>query len=185
MPMSEPIVEMPPVPDQPLAPPQQWPAASPVFGEPAEPVADPAPPAPEPELALLPNPLRHDLPSGGWVELRDLSGLKARDHKAILRGINETDMTKAMSFGVDMTDGLMTVMVTAWSLPYGADWAIPSLCIMRDAITGTPVVLDDMRAGDYAALEALVLPAMKVLFPKKADPSDVEDPASPTAPASA
>lgn len=183
--MSEPIVEMPPVPDQQVGPPQQWPAAEPVFGEPAEPVAEPAPPAPEPELALLPNPNRHGLPSGGWVELRDLSGLKARDHKAILRGMGNPDPNKAMSFGIDMTDGLISTMITGWSLPYGQDWAIPSLCIMRDPITGTPVVLDDMQAADYAALEELMLPAQKVLFPKKADPTDVENPASPTAPASA
>lgn len=177
--MSDPIVEMPPTPVE------QWPAGQPVFGEPAEPLAEAAPPAPETQPALIPNPLRHDLPSGGWVELRDLDGLKARDHKAILRGIGETDLTKVMSFGVDMTDGLMSVMVTAWSLPYGPDWAIPSLCLMRDPITGTPVVLDDMTAADYATLETLVLPAQKILFPAKADPTDAENPASPTAPANA
>lgn len=176
--MSDPIVEMPPTPDgaQPVG---SWPAAV----EPLSVAAEPAPQEAQP--ALIDNPNRHALPSGGWVELRDLSTLKARDHKQILRGIGETDLNKKMSFGVDMTDGLMSVMIVAWSLPYGPDWSIPSLCIMRDPITGTPVVLDDLQAADYATLEELIMPAQKVLFPAKADPSDAEDPASPTAPANA
>lgn len=173
--MSEPIVETPPTPDQP----QAWPATEPVFGEPAEPGTEVAP------VEEPPNPNRHTLPSGGWVELRDLNTLKARDHKTILRGISEENQGRAIAAAIDMVDQLMILMVTAWSLPYGQDWAIPGLCIMRDPITGTPAVLDDMTAADYTTLESLVQPAQKVLFPGKADPTDAENPASPTGPANA
>lgn len=138
------------------------------------------------EATALPHaPVRHDLPSGGWVEIRSLESLKARDSKAVMRSLGKVDVEKVMSMAVDMTDGLIAVMVTDWKIPYGDDWAIPSLCIMRDAETGTPVVLDELTAQDYSQIQLLVQPAQKVLFPGKPSPDDAADPASPTAPASA
>lgn len=139
----------------------------------------------EPTPALPAAGTRHELPSGGWVELRNLESLRARDTKAVMRSLGKVDLDKVMSMAVDMTDALIAVMVTDWKLPYGDDWSIPSLCVMRDAQTGTPVVLEELTAQDYATIRDLMEPAQKLLFPGKPDPTDAEDPASPTAPANA
>jgi hypothetical protein len=84
-----------------------------------------------------------------------------------------------------MTDGLLSMMILAWYLPYEPDWPVPSLCLMRDPETNCPLVLDELNADDYAALQNFVLPAQRKLFPKPVDPTDAETPGTPGAPASA
>lgn len=132
---------------------------------------------------------RHNLPSGGWVEIRALSTLRAKHAKMITRATRKPDRGEdgeinVMSYAVDMADVLLTVMITAWSIPYEPDWPIPNLCVMRDPETGAPIVLDELQPADYNAITAACEPAQKLLFPPKVTPDDAEKKGSPGAPAS-
>lgn len=132
--------------------------------------------------------VRHELPSGGWVVLRDHTQLRARTMKEVLRRV-KIDDDNAMNTGLSITDSLMVALVTDWGFPYKPepvvqpdgtvverDWVLPSVDV---------TMTDDLRAPDYSALRDLVQPAQKVMFPGKPDAKDVEDPGSPTEPASA
>lgn len=124
--------------------------------------------------------MRHTLPSGGWVELRDPTTLKARHTKAVMRSIKEFDQSQPVEAGLSMTDGLIALMVEAWELPYATDdgrpWALP-----KDDVS----MVDDLSAADYMRLTNLMKPAQEVLMPGNPDPSDYDNPDSPTVPASA
>jgi hypothetical protein len=122
---------------------------------------------------------RHALASpGAWVELRDPRELKSGDKKRVLRSITDTD-TK-MAAGIDMSDGLIAMLVTNWQLP--SPLPLPS----QD-----PAVLDMLEIPDYDKLTELIEPARELLFPgspgiEDASPEEqakaVADPASPTPP---
>lgn len=122
---------------------------------------------------------RHTLPSGGWVELRDPASLRARDQKALMRELNY-DSEKPIASGLDMTDGLIALLVTGWGLPYrpdpDRDWVLPSQDV---------TMVDELSLPDYGVVTELVRPAQKAMFPGKPDPTDYDDPTSPTAPANA
>lgn len=120
---------------------------------------------------------RHPLASeGAWVELRDPRELKSGDKKRVMRTI--TDLDHKMAAGIDMTDGLMAMLVVNWQLP--APLPLPS----QD-----PTVLDMLEVPDYDKLAELIKPAQELLFPGTPDPAtpeeraaQIKDPASPTAP---
>lgn len=120
---------------------------------------------------------RHALATeGAWVELRDPRELKSGDKKTVLRRIN--DGSKAISAGLDLTDGLIAVMAVNWQL--ASPLPLPSADI---------TVLDMLEIADYDRLTELVAPARKLLFPDSAQPDTaqaqaeaVKDPASPTGP---
>jgi len=122
--------------------------------------------------------VRYNLPSGGWVELRDPKTLKARDRKAVMRGLPDPETGRVMRFGVDMSDGITAVMVAAWKIPYLPDAPLPSENID---------ILDDLSIADDAALQGMpeMTEAAKLFRPGKPDPSTYEDLDSPTGPASA
>ncbi|TCO57120.1 hypothetical protein [Actinocrispum wychmicini] len=125
------------------------------------------------------------LPSGGWARLADPRTLRTKHQKAIMRAGNAARNDKGdLEYGWATTETLMKYLVTEWNLPYRADpaddgtardWVLPSQDMS---------ILDELTPGDYRALLDALEPARKVLFPKAADPSDYEDPDSPTEPAS-
>lgn len=131
---------------------------------------------------------RHDLPSGGWVELREGGMLRARDQKRMLRGMPAADRQDPLEVGLSVTSGMIAVMVVDWKLPYPPapaetdngpqerDWLLPS----QD-----PSLIDDLSMPDYNQLVELVKPEMQAAFPGKPDPSDYDTPDSPTGPANA
>jgi hypothetical protein len=124
------------------------------------------------------------LPSGGWAILRDPKTMRSRDKKNLLRGVKgKPDADNPVGFAVDLTDALITYMITEWHIPYGGDWAIPALCIAFDPQTGGAVVLDDLEIPDYDALTDAVKPAQELLFPDPVTPDDHDKPESPTPPA--
>lgn len=136
------------------------------------------------EQAPPPDGARVELPSGGWAVLRDPKTLRSRDKKSMMRRVKGTpDPDNPVGFAVDMTDAIITEMVTAWHIPYGQDWPIPSLCVAFDPQTGGAVVLDDLEIGDYDALTDAVREAQELLFPGEISPDDHDKPASPTPPA--
>lgn len=124
--------------------------------------------------------MRHDLPSGGWVDLRDPTTLKAKHTKQVMRSIKDFNTEQPVEAGLSMTDGLIALLVTDWSLPYDTDegraWQLP-----REDVS----MVDELSAADYMRLTALIKPAQEVLMPSNPDPSDYGNPDSPTVPASA
>ena len=129
--------------------------------------------------------MRYNLPSGGWVELRDPESLKARDRKNVMRNIGNVDEDHQMAFVVDMSDGITAMMITDWKIPYLPEGSpLPSQDL---------AILDELSIADDAALQGLpeMTQAAKMFKPGKADPSDYTHPdgspnlESPTGPSSA
>lgn len=131
---------------------------------------------------------RHVLPSGGWVELREGGMLRARDQKRMLRSIPADDRQNPLEVGLSVTSGMIALMVVDWKLPYPPaptetdtgpqerDWLLPSQDLS---------MVDDLSMPDYNRLVELVKPEAEAAFPGKPDPSDYDNPASPTGPANA
>lgn len=119
---------------------------------------------------------RVELPSGGWAELRDPHSIRAKHRKRALDGLN-IDRMQAKTAGItlDMTDGLIIMMVERWSVPYlpGEGGGSPALA---------PTLIDELTIPDYDALADNLESARKLLFPQ---PASVDDrrPGSPTQPA--
>lgn len=109
------------------------------------------------------------LPSGAWVELRDSAGLLRGDKKKIMRGMSDPENPMALAY--DLTDGLLQVLVVAWSyeLPLPSD---------------SPGSLELLPIGDDERLMEITEAARNLIFPGKPEPTkeQVADPASPTEP---
>lgn len=134
---------------------------------------------------------KHQLPSGGWVELRNHNYLRGRDRKALMRKLNPTvgDTRPALEQGLEAQDILTSLMIVAWELPYqpepidngdGTTTAKPWTLPIND-----PSILDELLAPDSAELEKLLAPARAVLMPKAPSPDQSDDPASPSGPENA
>lgn len=124
---------------------------------------------------------RHALASeGAWVELRDPKELKAGAKRTLMRTIGNPETVTAGSIAIDMTDGLIMLLVENWELP--TQIPVPT------TLEGWRQALDMMEIGDYDQLMELVGPAQELLFGSKkpeATPEQRADPASPTTPSDA
>lgn len=156
----------------------------------APPDTDHATPTPTPPETVFDDPLAGEkisLPSGGWAVFRDVTKLRSKHQKLIMRaGAAALDTapgpeTASIERGWATTGALLRYLVLSWSIPYAPDpddptrtWVLPS---------DDPTILDDLTTEDHTALMDALSPARKVLFPKQATPDDHADPASPTAPA--
>jgi hypothetical protein len=120
---------------------------------------------------------RHALTApDSWVELRDPTELRAGDRMDIEDAIEGPGALRVQR---EITDGVITVLVTNWSLPL----PIPSK---------SPDALRMLEIKDYVLLKKLVAPAEAIIFPADPEPEDPaaleaakEDPASPTGDADA
>lgn len=110
---------------------------------------------------------KHTLPSGGWVELKDPADLKAKDRKKVMRDMNDPEEGHMMGAMVDMTDGILAMMVVAWDLPYLPEAPIPS--VQLD-------ISDELSLADDQVLQGLCEPVAKMLKAGKVDPSDYTHP---------
>ncbi len=106
---------------------------------------------------------RHTLPSGGWVELRDPADLKAKDRKRVMRAMGDPTEGNIMSASVDMADGVLATMITAWEVPYLPGAPIPA---------NQPDILDELTLPDENELQRLTADAAKLFRPVSTDPSD-------------
>jgi hypothetical protein len=118
---------------------------------------------------------RVELPSGGWVELRDPEDLRDGDREDVQRRLGKFDAGKPLHFGWDLVTGLKLALIAAWHIPYLPD---------PDALPAdNPALLRELKIRDADALDPYILKAREMLFPKPASVDDHDDPASPTAPA--
>lgn len=93
--------------------------------------------------------MRVELPSGGWVELRD--ALKAKDKHAVQAAVKFTIADggrQEVSAGVqnDMQDALLGLIITAWSFAESCGWPIPA------GNPGGTAILGELDIDDYNAL---------------------------------
>ena len=118
---------------------------------------------------------RLSLPSGGWAEIREPYGIRAKHRKRVMDQLNITRMQSGtVGAGLDVIEGLRLMMVDKWSVPYLPDVARP---------IEAPASLGELEIPDYDALSTAMEPARKVLFPDPVTVDDHKKPGSPTLPA--
>lgn len=117
--------------------------------------------------------MRIDLPSGGWADVKEWD--QVRGVKRAIRGVQDSDMRLGERANAAHT-ALMAKIVTAWELPYLPGAPLPS---------EDPAVVDDLDDDDNDALEKHLEQVWERIQGKPVTPDDVDDPASPTAPANA
>lgn len=107
---------------------------------------------------------KHELPSGGWVEIREASELRAKDRKAMLRKVPDPVDGHKMGFVVDSADLIAAAVIVAWDLPYAPDAPLPSVRLDT---------LDELTMADDQAMQAAIAPLVELFMPKApTDPSD-------------
>jgi hypothetical protein len=115
---------------------------------------------------------RRDLPSGGWVELRDPMDLRKGDKDKALKTLESRNLGGA---GVELVNALIRLGVVAWEIPYLPGAALPHR---------NPKVLDQLTLRDGNAIEAMCNEYRMILFPEMATVDGMGKPGSPTPPAS-
>lgn len=120
---------------------------------------------------------RIELPSGGWIQLRDPEDFRDGDKEDMMRRIGHVDQDRPIDAGYDLLRELKLALIEDWHIPYLSDpQALP---------IANPKLLRELKIRDSNALEPYVLAARALLFPAPPSPDQYEDKASPTAPASA
>lgn len=99
--------------------------------------------------------MKIDLPSGGWVLLRDPMTVKARDRKRVLLALDGVDGRFARQF--TEADTVLALAVAEWSF---TDLPLPS---------EQPDSLDELSIADYDALCVAAKPFEQALFPDFSD----------------
>lgn len=123
------------------------------------------------ETSQLP---RLDLPSGGWVEFRDLDDLTGADLHAVRRAIRAEDSAGETTNALYLKAA--ELMVSTWEITYLADPRTPQ---------ANPAWWKKLRIRDLRAIENHVEPVL--MFIRQGPPAasvDDTEPGSPTPPAS-
>lgn len=140
---------------------------------------------------------RHVLKSdGAWVDLRDASLVRAGERKqamnkafeAAAHGSRTDDekptvesVVKLLSATTDFTEYAGACVLVKWFVPYLDDAPVEH---DRRDLPGTVAKINDLTGDDYDRLLELVAPAAVALMPRIMTPDDVDDPESPSEPAS-
>jgi hypothetical protein len=124
------------------------------------------PPAEQPWQA------HRDLPSGGWVELRDPMDLRKGDKDRALKTLESRNLGGA---GVELVNALILLGVAAWEIPYLPGAPPPHR---------NPKILEQLTLRDGNALEQYCTEYKPILFPEIATVDGMGTPGSPTPPAS-
>lgn len=125
---------------------------------------------------------RRDLPSGGWIEIREASELRAKDRKAVMRQMKDPETGHLMSFSTDMADLIAATVIVAWDIPSMPGAPVPSQQLD---------VLDDLTIVEDNEIQAATAHLVALFQPKSPTPDDYVKPdgtpnlESPTEPASA
>lgn len=136
---------------------------------------------------------RLELPSGGWVEMKDPNFLRGKDRDALIRQLNGgkngqidvSDPDAKLDAGLRAAKIMAGIMITGWHLPYqpdpaedgtARDWVLPSVDY---------TIMDELLAPDVVLIEEELKVAQRVLMPQKPSPDQHADPESPSGPESA
>lgn len=113
---------------------------------------------------------RITLPSGNWIQLRDVKTLRRGDKKKAIASVTG-DGEHVIRMAYEMTDGILAVLVIDWS------YDLPKPSESLESLDLLPIEDDD-------ALMSAIEPARALLFPEKPEPTkeQMADPASPTEP---
>lgn len=136
---------------------------------------------------------RLELPSGGWVEMKDPNWLRGKDRDALIRKLNggenapvdAKDPDATMVAGFRAVKIMAGIMITGWHLPYEPEpaedgtarpWVLPSVDY---------TIMDELFAPDVVMIEEELKVAQRILMPQKPSPDQHADPESPSTPESA
>ena len=123
---------------------------------------------------------KEELPSGGWVELRDPNWLRARDRNQLIRQV--TSLDDSMPLGdkaIHTLNALAALMIVDWKLPYEPEPTEDGTTVAWSLPKTNPDILEELTAPDAARLQELLEPAQRVLMPTRPSPDDHADPHSP------
>jgi hypothetical protein len=126
--------------------------------------------------------VRHTLPSGGWIEIREASELRAKDRKAVMRQMKDPETGRVMSSMTDMADLIAAAVIVAWDIPSMPGAPIPSQQLD---------VLDELTLVEENEIQDATKGLTRLFMPKPPTPDDYVKPDgtpnvdSPTEPASA
>lgn len=138
---------------------------------------------------------RHVLKSdGAWVDLRDVSLVRAGERKAAMSKAFEAaalgggkedpsieSIIKMLGATTDFAEYAAAAVLVKWFVPYLADGPVE---FDRRNLVGTVAQINDLTGDDYDRLLTLIAPAAEALMPRVSTPDDVDDPSSPSEPAS-
>ena len=137
---------------------------------------------------------RLELPSGGWVEMKDPNWLRGKDRDALIRKLNggkdapdlkNADDEAKLDAGFRSVKIMAGILITGWYLPYDPEpaedgsarhWVLPS----EDY-----TIMDELFAPDVVLIEEEIKVAQRILMPQKPSPDQHADPESPSTPESA
>lgn len=115
---------------------------------------------------------RHDLPSGGWITLRDVDELRARDKRAVQKAWAKDDPEHPLSNLLDVSDHIAKVVASEIFLPYSVESNVNSDWV------------SELKLADSTEVERLIVPLSRAMFPLVDANEHTEDPDSPTTPES-
>jgi uncharacterized membrane-anchored protein len=147
----------------------------------------------------MPEITRHVLKSdGAWVDLRDPSLIRAGERKAAMakayaaarasggrdteEGISMENLIEIIEASTEFAEIVAASIIAKWFIPelHEAGPVIPD----RRNLAATVADMQDLTSDDYDRLLELATPAIDLLRPRGITPDDVDDPASPSEPAS-
>jgi len=139
---------------------------------------------------------RHVLKSdGAWVDLRDVSLVRAGERKqamnlaftaARLSGGSDAEpsigtLIDMLGATTDFAETCAAAVLVKWFVPYLNEAPVE---LDRRNLAGTVAQINDLTGDDYDRLMELAGPAAAALMPRVSTPDDVDNPSSPSAPAS-
>lgn len=138
---------------------------------------------------------RHVLKSdGAWVDLRDVSLVRAGERKAAMAKAYEgaraggeeepsmDNLIKMVEASTEFVEIVCATLIVRWFVP---DLHEAPVSPDRRNLSALVAEINDLTTADYDRLVELAEPAVAALMPRGITPDDVDDPASPSEPASA
>ena len=132
--------------------------------------------------------MRHDLPSGAWIDLKDPASLKGKDQDRYERAVRlmlprqpdgELDVARGVAEGIDgrqlKRDAVLHCFTTAWSFTGDDGQPLPVPAIDGQFLTGQDSI-GDYPLDDAQAIGELVRPYLARL--DRPDPKEVTTSAS-------
>jgi len=129
----------------------------------------------EPRLAAVPPTGRHTLPSGGWVDFRDIDSIRQRDRRAVMEKVDEVDASASIVAAMDIAERMAAMIITGWS--FARSWTddqgehtAPLVLPIEN-----PRILDELSVPDYDAIMKVCEEYKDALFGADDNPDPAGD----------